>query len=214
LGKKIVEQLIKEGLIENAADIFALTKGDLEPLERFAEKSAQNLVDAIAAAKKVTFARFINALGISHVGEETAIKLAEEFKTLENLMTAEVSELEKIGDIGPQTAGSIYEYFKDEKNKKLINNLQKNGIKVQSPKSKAQSLLYGQIFVLTGILSAMSRDEAKEKIRALGGEISESISKKTTAVITGENPGSKLEKARKLGVKIMEEKEFLELVHF
>ena len=225
LGKKIVEHLVKEGLIENAADIFTLTKGDLEPLERFAEKSAENLINAITAAKKVTLARFINALGISHVGEETAIKLAEEFSrerdpdsasgktSLDNLMRAGIADLEGIGDIGPQVSSSIVEYFKDEKNKKLLHNLIKNGVQIQNLKSKIINLkLSGQTFVLTGTLSAMSRDEAKEKIRALGGEISESVSKKTTAVIAGANPGSKLDRAKQLGVKIMEEKEFLALI--
>ncbi len=212
LGKKIVEHLVKEGLIENAADIFTLTKGDLEPLERFAEKSAENLVDAIAASKKVTLARFINALGISHVGEETALKLAEEFKILENVMKAIVSNLESIGDIGPQVSASIYGYFKDEKNKKLIRDLLKNGVSIAKVEARKKGKLTGQIFVLTGTLSSMTRDEAKEKIRDLDGEISESVSKKTTALIAGANPGSKLEKAKKLGVKILNENEFLKLL--
>jgi DNA ligase (NAD+) len=212
LGKKIVEHLVKEGLIENAADIFTLTKGDLEPLERFAEKSAENLVDAIAAAKKVTLARFINSLGINHVGEETAIKLAEEFKNLESLMKANVADLESIGDIGPQVSASIFEYFKDEKNKKLIQNLLKNGVSIARVEAKKNGKLTGQSFVLTGTLSGMTRDEAKAKIRNLGGEISESVSKKTSAVIVGENPGSKLDKAKKLGVKILDESEFVGLL--
>ena len=213
LGKKIVEHLVKEGLIENAADIFTLTKGDLEPLERFAEKSAENLVEAIASAKKVTLARFINALGISHVGEETAIKLAEEFKTLENVMKANVTDLEAIGDIGPQVSASIVAYFQDEKNKKLVEDLLKNGVQIIKYKPLAIShKLAGQSFVLTGTLSAVSRDEAKDKIRALGGEISESVSKKTSVLIAGENPGSKLDKAKKLGVKILNEDQFLSVL--
>ena len=213
LGKKIVEHLVKEGLVETAADIFRLSKGDLEPLERFAEKSAENLINAINSAKKVALARFINALGISHVGEETAIKLAEEFRTIDNLMNAEVADLEKIGDIGPQVASSIVDYFKDEKNKKLIKNLLDNGVEVKSYKLQVKSQkLSGQTFVLTGTLSVMSRDEAKEKIRALGGEISESVSKNTSAVIAGENPGSKLSKAKQLGVKVFNENEFLQIL--
>ncbi len=213
LGKKIVEHLVKEGLIETPADIFSLTKGDLEPLERFAEKSADNLIFAIENSKKITLTRFINALGISHVGEETAIKLAERFKTVDNLVKADFSALENISDVGPQMALSIAEYFKDEKNKKLINELLKNGVEVERFKTKGKSLkLSGQTFVLTGTLASMSRDEAKEKIRALGGDISESVSKKTTAVIAGENPGSKLEKANSLGVKVLNENEFLEIL--
>ena len=223
LGKKIVEHLVKEGLVENAADIFRLTKGDLDPLERFAEKSATNLVDAIAVAKKVTFARFINALGIPRVGEETAVKLAEEFsarggsasggKVLQEIMRAEKSDFENISDIGPQVSQSIYEFFKDEKNKKLIHDLLKNGVQIKNLKSKIGNLkLSGQSFVLTGTLGSMTRDEAKDKIRNLGGEISESVSKNTSAVIAGENPGSKLNKARKLGVKVLDEKEFSALL--
>ena len=214
LGKKIVEHLVKEGLIENAADIFTLTKGDLEPLERFAEKSAENLVEAIAAAKKVTLARFINALGIAHVGEETAIRLAEYFQSLEKIMAADIAELEKVSDIGPQVSSSIVEFFKDEKNKKLIQNLLKNGVRieVQSQKSKLQSQISGQTFVLTGTLATMSRDQAKDKIRELGGAVSESVSKKTDYVVAGENSGSKAGKAKKLGVKIIDESAFLQLL--
>ncbi len=211
LGKKIVEHLVKEGLVENAADIFSLTKGDLEPLERFAEKSAENLIDGIAAAKNVTLARFINALGISHVGEETALKLSEEFKTLDNVMKASEAGLESIGDIGPQVSVSIYQYFRDEKNIKLIQNLLKNGVSITAV-AKKYGKLTGQSFVLTGTLSSMTRDEAKDKIRDLGGEISESVSKNTSAVIAGENPGSKLDKAKKLGVRVLDEKEFYSLL--
>ncbi|HSR89034.1 MAG TPA: NAD-dependent DNA ligase LigA [Candidatus Udaeobacter sp.] len=213
LGKKIVEQLVKEGLVENAADIFTLTTGDLEPMERFAEKSASNLVEAISQAKQITLARFINALGINHVGEETAIKLAEEYKNLENLTKANLTDLENISDIGPQVASSICEFFRDEKNKKLINNLLKNGVSIARVETKKTGKLNKQSFVLTGTLSSMSRDEAKAKIRNLGGEISESVSKNTSAVIAGENPGSKLEKARKLNVGVLDEKEFLSLLN-
>ncbi len=212
LGKKIVEHLVKEGLIETAADIFRLSKGDLEPLERFAEKSAENLIEAIALAKKVTLARFINALGISHVGEETAVKLAEEFKTLAGLMEADLADLENIADVGPQVAGSINEYFKNEKNKKLIQDLLNNGINIQKVEIKKKGRLTGQSFVLTGTLNTMSRDEAKEKIRNLGGEVSESVSKNTSALISGENPGSKLAKAKQLGVKVFGENDFLSLL--
>lgn len=212
LGKKIVEQLVKEGLVETVADIFTLTVGDLEPIERFAEKSATNLVEAISNAKKITLARFINALGINHVGEETAIKLAEEFKILENLTKANLSDLEIISDVGPQVANSIYEFFKDEKNKKLIADLLKNGVSIEKVEVKKNGKLTGKSFVLTGTLSSMSRDEAKAKIRSLGGDISESVSKKTDYVVVGAEPGSKAKKAEELGVKILAEDEFLSLL--
>ncbi len=213
LGKKIVEQLVKEGLIETAADIFTLTKGDLEPLERFAEKSAENLIAAINQAKQIPLARFINALGISHVGEETAIKLAQEFSTLDKISEATLEELEQISDVGPQVATSIYKYFKEEKNKKLLHDLIKNGVEIARPQAAVQGgKLSGKTFVLTGTLSAMGRDEAKEKVRALGGTVSESVSKKTDYVVVGAEPGSKAKKASDLGVKILNEDEFVQLL--
>ncbi|MEK7680554.1 MAG: NAD-dependent DNA ligase LigA [Patescibacteria group bacterium] len=213
MGGKIVEKLIEEGLVETPADIFKLTKGDLEPLERFAEKSADNLINAIEKSKKITLPRFINALGIRHVGEETAVRLAEQFGTLEKIMQADKSELETVEDIGPQVSDSLYEYFENEQNKKLLANLIKNGVEVEKYIShKKGGKLSGQSFVLTGTLSSMSRDEAKEKIRVLGGDVSESVSKKTSAVIAGENPGSKMEKAKKLGVKVLSESAFLKMV--
>lgn len=213
LGKKIVEQLVKEGLIETPADIFTLTKGDLEPLERFAEKSAENLINSIYAARTVTLARFINALGINHVGEETAIKLAQEFKNIDNIMNARLEDLEHIDDVGPQVAASIYNYFKDEKHKKLVADLLKNGVHIEKvQQAPASGKLSGKTFVLTGGLESMSRDEAKEKIRALGGDISESVSKKTSYVVVGTDPGSKAAKAEKLGVTILNEKDFLSLL--
>ncbi|MSU75779.1 MAG: NAD-dependent DNA ligase LigA [Candidatus Magasanikbacteria bacterium] len=213
LGEKIVESLVNEGLIEDAADLFTLTVGDLEPLERFAEKSAHNLIEAIDNAKEVTFARFINALGISQVGEETAEDLAEHFVTLEKLMRASEEELFAINGVGEKVAKSIIEYFAEKKNREFVAKLLRNGVKIKiETKIKKQGKLSGQTFVLTGTLGSMSRDESKGKIKALGGEVSESVSKKTTAVIAGENPGSKLAKAEKLGVKVMEEKEFLELI--
>ncbi|OGH91162.1 MAG: DNA ligase (NAD(+)) LigA, partial [Candidatus Magasanikbacteria bacterium RIFOXYD2_FULL_39_9] len=223
LGKKIVEHLVSVGLVETPADIFDLTKGDIEPLERFAEKSAENLILAIEESKNITLARFINALGISHVGEETAIRLAEQFsaqggpasgwKTLEKIMSADQSEIEKIEDIGPQVSASIEKYFKNEKSKKLISDLIKNGVKIESVKPKVGNLkLSGKTFVLTGGLESMTRDEAKEKIRALGGEISESVSKKTSYVVVGSDAGSKASKAEKLGVPMLNEEEFTKLV--
>ncbi len=213
LGKKIVEQLVKEGLVETPADIFVLSKGDLEPLERFAEKSADNLIQAIAQSRNISLANFINALGISHVGEETAIKLAQKFLSIDNVMKADLEDLENIEDVGPQVSSSIYKYFRDEKSNKLVQDLIKNGVKIESFKSPVKSSkLSGKTFVLTGTLSSMSRDEAKAKIRSLGGEMSESVSKKTDYVVVGVEPGSKAKKAVELGVKILNESEFLNLL--
>ncbi|MFA5061939.1 MAG: NAD-dependent DNA ligase LigA [Patescibacteria group bacterium] len=211
MGERIVETLIDEGLIKSPADIFSLTQGDLEPLERFAEKSAENLVSAINTAKNVTLSRFINALGIRHVGEETAVKLAEHFGSLEKIMKAEMTDLEKIADIGPQVSGSIYEYFNNKENIKAVAELLNNGVKILR-EAKKSGKLNGKTFVITGSLDTMSREDAKEKIRALGGQISESVSRKTDYVVVGHEPGSKFEKAREFGIKTVDEKEFLKMV--
>jgi DNA ligase (NAD+) len=226
LGPKIVDQLIDEGLIEDAADIFSLTQGDLEPLERFAEKSARNLIEAINKAKKIPLARFIYALGIRHVGEENARLIAQKIitklkkkdkklKIKEFLKIAKgfsLEELQKIPDIGPVVGKSIYDWFHDKKNIKFLEKLDKVGIEIELPETKISPKLEGKTFVFTGALKSMTRDEAKEKVRLLGGDVSSSVSKNTDYVVVGEEPGSKYEKAKKLGVKIISEKEFLEMI--
>ena len=214
LGPKIIDQLLEHDLIKDAADIFTLSKNELEPLERFAEKSASNLAASIEKAKRVSLLKFIFALGIRNVGEETAIDLAENFSALDKIKNASLENLEQIKDVGPVVAQSIYDYFREPKNIRLISKLLKNGVTItaalQSPPKNQK--LSGQIFVLTGTLESLPREEAKQKIRSLGGEISESVSKKTSFVVAGENPGSKLDKARELGVRIITEKEFLEVI--
>lgn len=212
LGPKIIDRLIDEGLIRDAADIFTLTQGDIEPLERFAEKSAQNLIEAIEGAKKIPLAKFIYALGIRHVGEETAIDLANYFGSLEKIKKASLEELQNIQDIGPIVGKSIYDWFQKKENIKFLEKLEKYGVKIEAPKMKISKKLVGKTFVLTGELASMTRDEAKEKIRSLGGNVSESVSKKTDFVVVGANPGSKYEKAKQLNIKIIDEKEFLKIV--
>lgn len=211
-GEKIVEQLIDEGIIKDAADLFTLTVGDLEPLERFAEKSAQNLIDAIAKSKKITLPRFINALGIIHVGEETAEDLAKYFGTLEKIKSATLEELLQMNGVGERTAQALINYFSEKKNQELIEKLLKNGVEIQKVEIKVGGKLEGKTFVLTGSLESMSRDDAKEKIKNLGGEVSESVSKKTSYVVVGADPGSKYEKAKKLGVKILSEKDLINII--
>jgi DNA ligase (NAD+) len=216
LGPKIIDQLVKTGLIGDASDIFVLKQEDLEPLERFAEKSASNLIQAIEKSKKVSLGRFLYALGIRQVGEETAIDLANYFGSLERIKKASPEELEAVEDIGPVVAKSIYEWFNEKQNLELIDRLLRNGVVIEAHRhtgTQAHSLA-GKVFVLTGELSSMSRDEAKDKIRALGGNVSSSVSKKTDYVVMGENPGSKYEKAKSLGVKIIGEKEFLKMVGY
>lgn len=211
LGPKIIDQLFKNELISDPADLFVLTEGDLMPLERFAEKSAKNLIEAIQKSKKIDLARFIFALGIRHVGEETARDLALHFGSLEKLAKASFEEINAVPNIGDVVAKSIYEYFRDRKNLKFINKLLRYGVLIQKP-VKVKKVLAGKTFVITGTLETMSREQAKEKIRSLGGKISSSVSKKTDFVVVGKAPGSKYEKAKKLRIKILGEKEFLKIV--
>ena len=220
LGPKIIDRFIDEGLISEAVDIFKLKKGDVEVLERFGEKSAENIEREINARKKIDLARFIYSLGILHVGEETAQLLARQviaklkINDLINYFSKiSIEDLQGINDIGPIVAKSIYDWFHNKKNIKLLEDLEAAGISVSVPSIKTSDLkLTGKTFVLTGTLKSMSRDDAKEKIRSIGGEINESVSKKTDYIVVGENPGSKLDRAKALGIKVLEEKELLKIL--
>jgi len=222
LGQKVVDRFLDEGLISDASDIFVLKKGDIVVLERFGEKSADNIMREIEAKKNITIPRFLYSLGILHVGEETARLLAEkicEGKTVQSpknmfLIISKLSEesLQQIPDVGPKVAESIFSWFSHKKNKKLIEKLDEAGIRFIKEKKNKEKKLLGKIFVFTGILHSLEREEAKERIRSLGGEASETVSQKTSFVVAGENPGSKIKKAKKRGVKILDEKEFLALL--
>lgn len=212
LGEKVVEQLINEGLVRTAADLFNLKQGDLEPLERFASKSAQNLIEAIEHSKSVEFFKFLYALGIRHVGEETARDLAQQYRSLHDLQGASFEELEAIPNIGSIVARSILDYFSQEKNRDLIQRLIAAGVDISYPSRTTHQTLAGKTFVLTGELGGLSREEAKNHIHARGGEVSSSVSSRTDFVVLGDNPGSKYDKARALGVTIINEKEFLKLL--
>ena len=215
LGPKILDKLTEEHLVSQPSDIFELTEGDIAPLERFAAKSAENLVQAIQAAKTVPLSRFIFALSIRHVGEETAIALANNFLSIQGLENASKEELERVPDVGEVVAQSIYDWFCNKVNQDLVEKLLKVGVKIHNPKPSSANkagLISGKTFVLTGTLSALTRDKAKENIRELGGNVSESVSKETDYVVVGENPGSKLRDAKNLGVKTLSEKEFLSLL--
>ena len=211
LGPKIIDQLLDENLISTATDLFELKQGDLIPLERFAEKSAFNLITAIQHSVKIPLARFIYALGIRHAGEETAISLAQYFRSINKLKRASKETLEHLSDIGDKVAESIYDWFKNKRNLKLIEDLFKAGIHILPPKTFSKKL-QGKTFVLTGALESITRNEAHKKIRLLGGHPSASVSQKTDYLVVGENPSSKLDKAKKLDVKIIHEKEFLNMV--
>jgi len=211
LGPKIINQLMDQGLISNLADIFSLSQGDLVPLERFSDKSADNLIKAIEQSKKITLAKFIHALGIRHVGEETAIALAQYFGKLDKIRKANLKKLLQVEDIGQIVAQSIFEWFNKEGNRELIKKLLDNGIEIEKVKTVKKKLI-GQVFVLTGEMNRFNREQAKSKIRQLGGNVSGSVSKQTDFVVVGQNPGSKYNRAKKLGIKIISEKEFLEII--
>ncbi len=210
LGPKLIDKLLDEKIISSPVDIFTLKEGDLVPLERFAEKSAQNLVEAINARKNISLSKFLQAISIPFVGEGASRALSYHFGTLENIEKAELEEIENIYDIGPTTAESIYNFFKKEKNKKLINDLKEIGIVIE--KEKRSKELENKVFVITGTLKKLKREEAEEKISLLGGRASSSVSKNTDYLVIGENPGSKLQKAKELEVKIITEDDFLSLI--
>ncbi len=222
IGPKILERFQAEGLISDAADIFTLTVADIKTLERFGEKSAENIIASIEAHKQLTLPKLIFALGIFHVGEQTALDLAKHFGSLEKLMSATLDEINVIENIGPVVSQSVYGYFREKDNLKFIEKLFKNGVSVQSYNLPALSAdrqlttynpaFVGKTFVITGTLASMSRDEAKQKVRDLGGKISESVSKLTGYVVVGKEPGSKLTKAQSLGVKVLSESEFIQLI--
>lgn len=211
LGPKIIDQLMEENLISQPADIFELKEGDLVPLERFAEKKTKNIIEAIQNSKKISLVRFIYALGIRHVGEETAIHLAQYFGSIDSLKKASKEELEVIPDIGGKVSESIYQWFQSNQHRKLIEDLLKVGVKILPPERKGKKLI-GKTFVLTGSLDSLTRSEAEKQIRMLGGHLSSAVSQETDYLVVGKEPGSKLEKAKKLGIKIILEKEFLNII--
>ncbi len=215
LGPKIIEQLMEQELVDDPTDLFELTVGDLQPLERFADKSAENTVEAIEKSKKIELDRFIYSLGIRHVGAETAADVAKHFGELRYILEAKGEEYEKIYGIGERVAESLKEYFANKKNISMIEKLQELGVKIlpyHSPVLKDK--LNGKSFVITGSLAIMPRDDAHKKIVSFGGKVSSSITSKTDYLVVGEEPGSKLEKAKKLGIKIINETDFLKLINF
>lgn len=210
MGDKIVEKFMELGLITERKDIFELEAGDILTLPSFKEKSTQNLLDAIEKSKEVNLSRFLFSLGIRHVGEETADILARRFNTFENIKNASYEKLEEIDGVGEVVAKSIIDWFSDKDNKEELKGLLPH-LKIKSPE-KTKSTLLGKTFVLTGTLPKLSRDEAKEMIKKNGGSVSSSVSKNTDFVLTGADPGSKYEKARDLGVKIISEEDFIKLL--
>ena len=210
VGPKIIDKLLDEGLIADAADLFFLTEGDLKPLERMAEKSAKNIVASIQSRKEIGLDRLIFALGIRHVGLQTSYDLALKYGSLSRLFEVEFEELMGLENIGEVVARSVYEYFHDPKNKIFIDKLLNSGIKYRRIKNEGG--LNNKTFLITGGLEAMSRAQASELIRKNGGRVISSVAKDLDFLVVGDKPGSKLEKAKNLGVKILTEVDFLKLL--
>lgn len=214
LGEKVVKELVNKGLVQNVADLYYLEWKDFMKLSGFAYKKAKNLYEAIQKSKKTTLAKFIYALGIRLVGEAMAQTLAEKFKSLEKLMNASLADLLSIPGIGYEVAKSIVEFFKNEENIKIIKRLLEAGVNFieEEKKEEKPKILEGLTFVFTGALKSMTRDEAKRKVIELGGKVVDSVSKNVSYVVVGEDPGSKYQKALQLGIKIINEEEFLKLI--
>jgi len=214
VGDKLVDQLVDKGLIKDAADQYSLKLQQLADLERMATKSAQNVLDALEKSKATTLARFIYALGIRDVGEATAANLAQHFADLEAVMSADEQTLQEVEDIGPIVAHHIYSFFKQKHNKQVIKKLLKAGIhwpKLKKSSSK-DAKFSGKTFVITGTLVSMKRNELKDKLQTLGAKVAGSVSKNTDFVVVGADPGSKYDKAQKLGIEILDEQQILKMI--
>jgi len=212
MGEALVNQLMDRGLVKDVADIYKLTKKDLLSLERFADKSAQNILDEIENSKKLPLERVIYGLGIRFVGERTAQFLAEHFGSMEALEHADVEELQQVNEVGPRIGESIVEFFGIAANRKLVGRLCEAGLTLSGQKKQRGIKLAGKTFVLTGALAHFTRDEAKKMIEDAGGKVTGSVSKKTDYVVAGTDAGSKLDKAKDLGVQVIDEKEMEKLI--
>jgi len=212
LGEALADQLLKSGLVEDVADVYYLTKEQLLTLERMGDKSAENLLAAIERSKTRPLGRLIFGLGIRHVGDETAELLAGHFGSIDALASASLEDLEAVPTIGPKTAESVYEYFRDESNKKVIEKLRRAGVKLEGEAAAREGPLSGSTFVVTGSLSRWTRNEIESLIKGLGGAVGSSVTRKTSYVVAGENPGSKLAKAQEYGVPVLDEAEFVKLL--
>jgi DNA ligase (NAD+) len=212
-GPEWIEQLVDKKLVTSVADLYRLSTKELnkDKIERMGERLAQKMLDAVAGSKKTTLSRFLNALGIKHVGEATAAALAEHFGGIEAIRTATVEQLEEVRDVGTAVAESIRRFFEDRRNVDVVDQLLKAGIEFKAPEKKGDALA-GQVIVFTGGLDQMSRDEAKALTLAHGGKTAETVSKTVTLVVAGPGAGSKLEKATKLGITVIDEAAFLKRI--
>jgi DNA ligase (NAD+) len=213
LGEKMVDQLVENGLVNDYGDLYTLTREALVPLERLADKSAGNLLEALERSKQASLGKFIYALGIRFVGEHVAAILAGNYGALEALSAAPEEELLSIREVGPQVARSVRAFFDNPQNQKVLAKLLRGGVKLKGEKTSGPKPLAGKTFVLTGRLTRFTREEAKAKIEAQGGKVAGSVSSKTHYLVAGEEAGSKLEKARELQVAIISEDELIRLLN-
>ena len=212
LGEVMVNQLVDRGLVRSVSDLYGLTKDQLLALERMGEKSAAKLLANIDRSRSASLDRVIHALGIPFVGERTAAILARHFGSLDRLMAASVDELERAEEVGPRVSEAIRSFFAEPRNRELVERLRRAGLRFEQGLEQRGATFQGLTFVLTGTLETMSREEAAEKIATAGGKVTSSVSKKTSYLVAGADPGSKLEKAQQLGVKVIGEKELLEML--
>ncbi len=212
LGVKLIDQLVEKGLVKDVADIYDIKKEDFIALERMADKSAQNIIDAIEKSKEKPLSKFLYALGIRHVGETTAEDLARHFPRLDDFFDLSEEDLMEVEGIGPEVAASVHQFFSDKKNKESVERLKKAGVKVIEPKVKERGKLAGKVFVFTGALQTFGRDEARNLVESLGGTTASSVSNKVDFVVVGEDPGSKFDKAHELGIKTLSEEEFKKMI--
>ena len=212
VGPALIIQLVEAKLVGDAADLYSLKKQDILKLERFAERSAQKVIDSIQSAKDRPLDRLIYALGIRMVGRHVASLIAENFSSVDDLFDIDPEKLQKIPGIGPRVAESMARFFSEKENRHFIEKLRRAGVTLKSKESKGSKPLFGKTFVFTGGLATMTRPDGEELVRSLGGHPSSSVSKQTDYVVAGTDPGSKYDKAKKLGVKILTEEEFKKLV--
>jgi DNA ligase (NAD+) len=212
LGVKLIDQLVDRGLIKDVADIYYVSKEKLIELERMADKSAQNIIDAIEASKTKPLSKFLYALGIRQVGETTAEDLARQFPRLDDFFHLSEEDLKEVEGIGPEVSASVYQFFREKKNKESIERLKKAGVTVIEPKAKGKGKLAGKTVVFTGALKSFERDEARNIVESMGGMTASSVSKKVDFVVVGEDPGSKFDKAKELGIKTLSEEEFKKMI--
>ena len=213
LGEKTVQNLVERGMVRSLADLYRLKAENFLELDGFAEKSAKQLFQAIQERRSPRLDRFLYALGIRHAGEHVARVLAQKYRTLNRLSEADLNDLKQTREVGPEIAQSIHQFFRESKNRKVLKDLEKSGIIVEEmPAPKESAQLKGKIFVFTGELKSYTREQAKRVVEEIGGRVSSSVSSNTDYLVAGENPGSKLNAAKKHNVRIFDEKEFRKLI--